>query len=318
MALKHNIGSICFQVINKERSYETIQEKERNPGSLFTEYVNIRARGKRELGKLSTAELYEVAGRHFERFLKGRTCRLRDVTATLIADFHCFLQKQRLRTNSINSYLSSLRAVYNAALSEGLVAARENPFARLRLKREETVKRAISAEAIREMATLDLRKRPELERAADLSLFSFMAFGMPFVDIVNLRKENIQDGEIVYNRHKTGTRIRIGITARDRDFAPEIRERHAFRLRPRSGILGPDRQPGIQAAVEPAEPGLAGDRGAASGAEGEAHLLRHAPHMGVGGLGASRAGLRDQPSVGAFVREDHTVLSQPTRPVGTG
>ena len=63
------------------------------------------------------------------------------------------------------------------------------------------------------MATLDLRKRPELERAADLSLFSFMAFGMPFVDIVNLRKENIRDGEIVYNRHKTGTQIRISITA---------------------------------------------------------------------------------------------------------
>lgn len=189
------------------------KKKRGTPVLLFTEYVNIRARGKRELGKLSTAELYEVAGRHFERFLKGCTCRLRDVTATLIADFHCFLQKQRLRTNSINSYLSSLRAVYNAALSEGLVAARENPFARLRLKREETVKRAISTEAIREMAALDLRKRPELERAADLSLFSFMAFGMPFVDIVNLRKENIQGGEIVYNRHKTGTRIRIGITA---------------------------------------------------------------------------------------------------------
>lgn len=134
MALKHNIGSICFQVINKERSYETIQEKERNPGSLFTEYVNIRARGKRELGKLSTAELYEVAGRHFERFLKGRTCRLRDVTATLIADFHCFLQKQRLRTNSINSYLSSLRAVYNAALSEGLDRRAGESFREARLK----------------------------------------------------------------------------------------------------------------------------------------------------------------------------------------
>lgn len=189
------------------------KKKRGTPVLLFTEYVKVRACGKREQGKLSTAELYEVAGRHFERFLKGRTCRIKEVTATLIADFHCFLQRQRLRTNSINSYLSSLRAVYNAALSEGLVAARENPFARLRLKREETVKRAISAEAIRKMATLDLRKRPELERAADLSLFSFMAFGMPFVDIVNLRKENIRDGEIVYNRHKTGTQIRISITA---------------------------------------------------------------------------------------------------------
>lgn len=69
------------------------KKKRGTPVLLFTEYVKVRARGKRELGKLSTAELYEVAGRHFERFLKGRTCRIKEVTATLIADFHCFLQR---------------------------------------------------------------------------------------------------------------------------------------------------------------------------------------------------------------------------------
>ena len=77
----------------------------------------------------------------------------------------------------------------------------------------ETAKRAIPSEAIREIAAQDLRERPDLERAADLSIFSFMAFGMPFVDIVNLRKENIRGGEIVYNRRKTGTQIRIEITS---------------------------------------------------------------------------------------------------------
>lgn len=189
-----------------------IKPKRKESSLSFGEYVKRRAHSKREMDKHSTAELYEVAGRHFDRFLGGRTCRLKDVTATLINDFYCSLQKQRLKTNSINSYMSSLRAVYNAALSEGLVTARENPFARLRLKREETAKRAISSEAVRKIATLDLRKRPDLERAADLSMFSFMAFGMPFVDIVNLRKENIHGNEIVYNRHKTGTQIRIGIT----------------------------------------------------------------------------------------------------------
>lgn len=189
------------------------KQKRKGMSPLFTEYIRVRAGSKREMGKYGTAELYEVAGRHFERFLKERVCRLRDVTATVIGDFHCFLQKQQLRTNSINSYMSSLRAVYNAALSEGLVSARENPFARLRLRREVTAKRAIPTRLIREMAGLDLRKNPELERSADLFLFSFVAFGMPFVDVVNLRKENIEGGEIVYNRHKTGTRIRIGITA---------------------------------------------------------------------------------------------------------
>lgn len=140
------------------------KQKSKSTALLFIEYVKIRAHSKREQGKLSTAELYEVAGRHFERFLGKSVCRIKDVTATQIADFHCFLQKLGLKTNSVNSYMSSLRAVYNAALSEGLLTVRENPFARLRLKREETAKRAIPSEAIREIAAQDLRERPDLER----------------------------------------------------------------------------------------------------------------------------------------------------------
>ena len=66
-------------------------------------------------------------------FLGKSVCRIKDVTATQIADFHCFLQKLGLKTNSVNSYMSSLRAIYNAALSEGLVTVRENPFRTLTL-----------------------------------------------------------------------------------------------------------------------------------------------------------------------------------------
>ena len=45
------------------------KQKNKSTALLFIEYVKIRAHSKREQGKLSTAELYEVAGRHFERFL---------------------------------------------------------------------------------------------------------------------------------------------------------------------------------------------------------------------------------------------------------
>lgn len=111
------------------------KQKNKSTALLFIEYIKIRAHSKREQGKLSTAELYEVAGRHFERFLGKSVCRIKDVTATQIADFHCFLQKLGLKTNSVNSYMSSLRAIYNAALSEGLVTVRENPFRTLTLEK---------------------------------------------------------------------------------------------------------------------------------------------------------------------------------------
>lgn len=189
---------------SKKRSIE--------PVIMFHDYIIKRASEKREMGKYSTAELYEVAGRHFLRFLTGRSCRIRDITPTMVSDFQCYLQRLRLKRNSVNSYMSSLRALYNAAISDGFTPPIVNPFSHLRLRREESAKRSIGSEEIRRMAALDLHDRPDLEQAADLALFGFMAFGMPFVDIVNLKRENIKGGEIIYNRHKTGTQIRIGIT----------------------------------------------------------------------------------------------------------
>jgi len=45
----------------------------------------------------------------------------------------------------------------------------------------------------------------------DIFLFSFYALGMPFVDVAFLQKQQCKDGYIVYDRHKTGQRVRVRI-----------------------------------------------------------------------------------------------------------
>ena len=176
------------------------------------DYVDERVRNKRSLGKYSTADLYQAAGYHFRNFYGKEDCRLSDLNPTLVADFVHYLQSLRLKTNTINSYLSSLRAIFNAALQSRIVKVKEHPFSGLKLKREMTAKRAVSVEFVKKMAAMDFTEDPRLDLAADLSLFSFMAYGMPFIDIVHLKKENIDGEEIIYNRHKTGVQIRIKIT----------------------------------------------------------------------------------------------------------
>lgn len=58
---------------------------------------------------------------------------------------------------------------------------------------------------IEEIVRLDFFSDPDLQQAKDFGLFSFLAYGMLFVDLVHLTRENIVDGEQVYNRSKTGT-----------------------------------------------------------------------------------------------------------------
>ena len=174
-------------------------------------YVQARVDEKRRLGKESTAELYRAAGNHFLRFLGGKDCRMTDITPTMVSDFIFYLQSLELRTNTINSYLSSLRAIYNAAYRGGLIVALHRPFVQLKLKREMTGKRAVAVQVIERMAAEDW-PQGKLEKAADLAVFSFLACGMPFADIVRLKKTDIADGELSYHRHKTGTRISLKVT----------------------------------------------------------------------------------------------------------
>ena len=112
-----------------------------------------------------------------------------------------------LKRNSINSYLSNLRAIYNAAVAERLVPRnRENPFCGYRFKRENTPKRALPMRNLLQLAQHDTQGNPAQQQALILSLFNFLAYGMPFIDIVHLRKENLQGNTLCYQRHKTGMR----------------------------------------------------------------------------------------------------------------
>ena len=190
--------------------------KESNPKKksiLLHEYIKQRAESKRLIGKDSTADLYLAVARHFVTFQGNKDIPICDITPTMVNDFQTYLQAKQLKINSVNSYLSSLRAVYNAAVGEQLFKNKTQPFQKLKLKRDITVKKPLSDQQVKKMATVDFRDRPELALATDLALFSFMAYGMPFVDIVHLTRKNIHGQAIVYNRHKTGIGIRIEITS---------------------------------------------------------------------------------------------------------
>lgn len=171
---------------------------------------------KRSNGDESTADMYRASRNHFVRFIeeKGKIVFLADVTQALVQEYVAYLNGLDLSVNSKNSYISNLRAMYNRACKGWKGRPDERPFEGIVLKREETAKRAIPVEMIKKMVTLDLTEKPEKKQAADLALFSFLACGMPFVDIAHLTQENlIKDGKVLsYRRQKTGALIEMEIS----------------------------------------------------------------------------------------------------------
>lgn len=180
----------------------------------FYKQMQLQEQEKRSAGDESTADLYRAVRNHFKNFNGDRELSLRDMTPGMVHDFTEWLREKGLRVNTVNSYLSNLRAMYNRACLTMRKKPEESPFIGLRLKCEATRKRAVPVKVIRQIASLDLKKDPDRQRAADLSLFSFMACGMPFVDIVHLTRENLTENGTVlsYHRQKTGALIQMEIT----------------------------------------------------------------------------------------------------------
>lgn len=175
-------------------------------------YMDFQVARKREAGKDSTADLYRVVRNWLYRFWKGASLQWTDITAAMVDDFGSSLRAEGLAVNTVNSYLSSFRALCHTALREGLPGPASDPFAGLHLKREETAKRALKIAEVNKVMQADYPAEPSLREALDLFIFSYLACGIPFVDLAYLTKKNIVGGEIVYYRHKTGALIRVGIT----------------------------------------------------------------------------------------------------------
>lgn len=188
--------------------------KKKNEITLKTnlfEYFQGLVRYKRQSNSDSTADLYRTTT-NWLKLYSEKELLLGMVTQQFVAGFAAFLGTQRLKPNSVNAYLSNFRAMYNSAVRECKRKINENPFANVKIKPHETTKRALPHETMNKIAGLKLKDKPELELAANLSMFCFMACGMTFVDAVHLKPANIQGDEIIYNRQKTGVEIRIGLT----------------------------------------------------------------------------------------------------------
>lgn len=176
------------------------------------DYMNRLIGCKRNAGKESTADLYRAVLNRLRSFMQSEVLSFTDITPELVSRFADSLRGERLAVNTVNSYLSCLRAVYHFAQREELFEPGKDPFLHLHLRREETHKRAVKATVIYEMMKIEPEDKSSLRFALDLFVFSFLACGIPFVDLAYLTRKNLVNNEIVYHRRKTGTLVRIGVT----------------------------------------------------------------------------------------------------------
>lgn len=180
------------------------------PNQSFYLFVEQEIKHAHMAGQHSTARNYQTALNSFRLFCHSNIISFKDITSKLTSAYEQWLKQRGVCLNTISCYMRSLRSVYNKAIEQGLIEAKQ-PFRKVYTGVERTTKRGIDKTSIRKLQELPLQIGTPHFLARDLFIFSLSACGMPFVDMAYLKKSQIKNGYISYYRHKTGKQIHIKI-----------------------------------------------------------------------------------------------------------
>lgn len=170
--------------------------------SLFNYMESIIARLKQN-GKLRTSETYRSTLNSFKKFRQQEDIMLDCLNSGTMEAYEGWLKGRGVAPNTVSFYTRILRAVYNRAVEDDIVADRA-PFRHVYTGVDKTVKRALPLATLKKIRTLDLSKSPALDYASDMFMMSFCLRGMSFIDMAFLKKTDLKDGYVTYRRRKTG------------------------------------------------------------------------------------------------------------------
>lgn len=174
---------------------EEKQEEEKAANTLLAV-----ARRCTELKKPSTRLTYERTVKHIEAFIsKGNTDVLDEVNKAWLTAFDNYLAETNPSPNARALHFRNLRSIFNYAIDEELTA--NYPFRRFKIKTVKTDKRSLSVETLRQILNYPVEEWQVAYR--DMFKLSFMLMGINFADMLNLSREAMREGRIVFNRHKT-------------------------------------------------------------------------------------------------------------------
>lgn len=161
-------------------------------------------------GKYKTANNCQCALKHFKKFCIEAGFPAQSLTVGMMMDFQDYLAQKGLKLNTISLYTHMLRAAYNHAVDENLIAVDNHPFRKAFTGKEKTRKRALPLKTVKQLIDIRLDNRA-LDFARAIFLFSIYMQGMAFVDIAHLKKSQMRNGHIEYQRHKTHQTLHIRI-----------------------------------------------------------------------------------------------------------
>lgn len=161
-------------------------------------------RSLEEEGRFGTARVHGSTMRAFESFVGHKHFHIEHLNPRVLSAFEFYLVSGNRQWNTVSTYMRVLRAVYNRAVDAGIVPYSHRLFVGVYTGTRSDRRRALAPGELARLFHAEVPSR-ELGRTRDYCRLMFAMRGIPFADLVYLRKCDLQDNTLCYRRHKTGT-----------------------------------------------------------------------------------------------------------------
>jgi site-specific recombinase XerD len=164
-------------------------------------------------GRTGNSRSYKDTCNSFFNFHQDKDLSFKKLNVSLLEKYEAHLRGRNNQDSGIAFRMRSIRAIYNSAIRNGIVKAEYYPFDKYKISKlkGKGQKRALSRTEIKKILDVDLSERPDLIDTKNYFIFSYFSRGINFVDMMKLKKENIQGKNIEYIRSKTKGRFVIKI-----------------------------------------------------------------------------------------------------------
>ena len=179
-------------------------------------FIRRQIHHKEQIGKVRSSETYRSMLNSFTCFRKGVDLTFDMMDGMLMELYEAWMRKCGLTRNSTSFYMRILRTNYKLAVEKGVTPDR-HPFRKVYCGIDKTVKRSLPFSEIKKISALDLSRKPSMDFARDMFMFSFCTRGMSFIDMAYLKKADLNNGCLAYRRTKTGQLMMIEWTKQMQD-----------------------------------------------------------------------------------------------------
>lgn len=160
----------------------------------------------RAADKVGSADLYKKLHSQLTAFLAGKPLLFPQVDFDFLVRFESWFRKRKLMDTYMSTYFRKLRKTYTEAIRLKIVSKELYPFDEYKISErfsDKTQKRAITKAEIKLIGEIVVDAKKTAFEAQKYFMFSYYGMGINFIDMADLKWENLVNGRIFYRRAKT-------------------------------------------------------------------------------------------------------------------